>query len=247
MNNKQALRNGVIVLAILVATSLVAVLWPGLIVGIGSNGGGGGGVSAPSIEITTVTLPDMPLLGGLAGSEVNSLLVLAVIAGGIIAVVVGAGVVLGLVYMLLARLAANNAELDSFKEAQAALQQKQKETVKALNADRSTTGPNPEMPRWAAVSTSLTVLFFVTLFGMIINALFATSGQQGSALLSSPIVGGLLLVALVLIGWRVRPQRMVQTEGDNNGVPWDFVVVLVTGLLVVGLSVGWLLYINSPS
>ena len=229
MNSKQSLRNGLIVVVILIATSMVAAIWSGLSGAIGSTGGGGGGISAPSVQMTTVTLPALPLIGEIG--EVNSLVALGalvgLVGGGV--VVVGGG--LAFLYTLLERLAVSNAASESFKEAEAALAKRQKETIKALNEDRETTGPNEYMPRWSVISTGMIfVLFMAVLAAVILAAVGGATNLQGEDILSSPIVGAALVVTLALFAWRVRPQNLRNAyERDDDKVPWDFIAVLLTG------------------
>ncbi len=62
-----------------------------------------------------------------------------------------------------------------------------------------------------------------------------------------PVVGGFALTALLILAWRIRPQQFKEIEQtDNSGIPWDFIWVLISGLLVVGLGLSITAYLNSP-
>jgi uncharacterized protein with PQ loop repeat len=62
-----------------------------------------------------------------------------------------------------------------------------------------------------------------------------------------PVVGGFALTALLILAWRIRPQQFTAiNQTDNSGIPWDFIWVLVSGLLVVGLGLAVTAYLNSP-
>lgn len=62
-----------------------------------------------------------------------------------------------------------------------------------------------------------------------------------------PVVGGLALTALLLLAWFIRPQSFAALdEADNAPIPWDLIVVLLSGLLVVGLGLAVTAYLNSP-
>lgn len=247
MNSKQqSLRNGLIVVAALVATSLLAALWSGFGGLVGGAGGGGGGGLSLSVEMTTVSLPALPIVGELG--EVNSLVALGMLVGVVVGGVVVVGGGLAVVYTLLERLTVRTATSESFKEAEAALAKRQKELKKQLNEGRTTTDANDYMPRWSVVSTVMIYLLFTAvLAAVLIAAVGSAGGLQGEDIISSPIIGIALLIVLAVLGWRVRPQNLrTAYEKDGDRVPWDFVAVLLTGLLVVGISVGWIIYINSP-
>jgi uncharacterized protein with PQ loop repeat len=62
-----------------------------------------------------------------------------------------------------------------------------------------------------------------------------------------PVVGGFALTALLILAWRIRPQQFTAiNQTDNSGIPWDFIWVLISGLLVVGLGLSVTAYLNSP-
>ncbi|MEJ2746836.1 MAG: hypothetical protein P8183_02805 [Anaerolineae bacterium] len=63
-----------------------------------------------------------------------------------------------------------------------------------------------------------------------------------------PVVGGFALTALLILAWRIRPQNFKTIDQtDNNPIPWDFIWVLLSGLLVVGLGLAITAYLNAPS
>ncbi len=63
-----------------------------------------------------------------------------------------------------------------------------------------------------------------------------------------PVVGGFALTALLILAWRIRPQQFANiNETDHSGIPWDFIWIFVSGLLVVGLGLAFTAYLNSPS
>jgi hypothetical protein len=62
------------------------------------------------------------------------------------------------------------------------------------------------------------------------------------------IVASFVLVALPVIFWLVRPQKLAALARTDRGpIPWDFIAVLLTGLVVVGLGIGLLVYLNVPA
>jgi hypothetical protein len=58
---------------------------------------------------------------------------------------------------------------------------------------------------------------------------------------------GALLLALVVMALTLRGDRL--TAPDRSGtmpIPWDFVAVVLTGLLVVGLGIAVIAIVNAP-
>lgn len=63
-----------------------------------------------------------------------------------------------------------------------------------------------------------------------------------------PVVGGFALTTLLVLAWRIRPQNFKAIEQtDRSPIPWDFIWVLLSGLLVVGLGLAITAYLNAPS
>ena len=63
---------------------------------------------------------------------------------------------------------------------------------------------------------------------------------------TTPVFGVMVLIALIVMGVRLRPQRLeaINTT-DYNKIPWDFVAILITGLVMLGLGIGFMVYINA--
>ena len=100
---------------------------------------------------------------------------------------------------------------------------------------------------WDTVWIVGTGLFVV---GAGLTAILYLSGQPDveRAINSTvPVVGGFALTALFILAWRIRPQNFKTIEQtDNSSIPWDFIWVLLSGLLVVGLGLSITAYLNSP-
>ncbi len=62
-----------------------------------------------------------------------------------------------------------------------------------------------------------------------------------------PVVGGFVTTALLILALRVQPQKFSEIDKtDTNPIPWDSLWVLITGLLIVGLGIGYVIYLNTP-
>lgn len=255
MSRKETWRNVLIILAILVGTALVTAVWPLL------TTSPEGRIPAPAPEVPMLEINVPPFLVNALGINspliVNGFIAVAVLAALIIGAVVVMGGGLAFLYTLLTRQTVAIEASEEFKANQAALEQREAERIKRLRAERKPAPmPSHKMPRWSAVSTSLAILLFVVFFGFILNSVFFPHGEIIVTLGNVPriinsawfVVGGLVLLTLPFLLWYIRPARLEQAEStDNAGVPWDFIAVLLTGLLVVGLGIGFVVYLNIPA
>lgn len=249
MSERESLRTWGIIIAILVVSGLLTALWPTL-----TSLGGGASPSVPTVTpVIEVNLPfNLPLIAADGTLRLTGMQALGLMAFLVIGAVATGGIVLTFLYRFLATQAAAAAEDETVKAAQAALEKREAERIKAMRDGRK---PNPQpshkMPRWSAISTALSILMFVAFFGYLISDTFYPSGQVsvGDSIMSATmlIVGGLVLVAALLLIWLVRPQRILAADqSDNSAIPWDFIIILISGLLVVGLGIGLMVYFNVP-
>ncbi len=176
--------------------------------------------------------------------EVNGLLIMAALAGVVAALVIGAGVVLGLINLILSRLATNVETNDSYQEHVKALEQKQNEKLKAIRSDRPADPvPDGNYVRWAAWATGLVILMFVYFLTLLTVRTLAPQAQN-----TTLIVGIVALVTILILALRLRPARLQAIDStDNEGIPWDTIMVIITGLLVVGVGIGLMVYFNIPA
>lgn len=250
MSERESLRTWGIIIAILVVSGLFTALWPAL-----TSLGGGARTAVPVVTpATELNLPfSLPLVAAEGVLRLTSLQALGVIAFLVIGAVATGGIVLAFLYRFLSTQAAAAAESEAVKTAQAALDKRETERIKTMRAGRN---PNPQpshkMPRWSAISTALSIIMFVAFFGYLISDTFFPAGQvvSGENIVNATmlVVGGLVLLTLPLLVWRIRPQRVMAAEQTDNGaIPWDFIVILISGLLVVGLGIGLMVYFNVPT
>ena len=68
--------------------------------------------------------------------------------------------------------------------------------------------------------------------------------EMGTRLVISLAV---LLVTLGVLVWRMRESRFASMEElDNGPIPWDSIWIILTGLIVVGIGIGLMVYFNIP-
>jgi hypothetical protein len=111
--------------------------------------------------------------------------------------------------------------------------------------------PESTWKRWAVITTALTVLMFVGFSALLIASFVFPSNQivrQDTIVnVTSLFAVGALLLALVVMALTLRGDRL--TAPDRSGtmpIPWDFVAVVLTGLLVVGLGIAVIVIVNAP-
>jgi len=63
----------------------------------------------------------------------------------------------------------------------------------------------------------------------------------------SIIAGAFLLLTLFILLLRMNPRRLAAVdETDGDGIPWDTIVIVLLGFLVLGLGIGLVVFLNSP-
>lgn len=248
MSDKRALQNWIAIFAILVVTGLLTAVWPAV---TGWFGGEGASVSFEA-EVQTVVI-NLPFpIAGASVLELSSLAVVGILAVVVIGLVAGGGAVLAGAYTLLSRAAADVKESESFQESQSALEEIEKERIAQLQEGRQVDETDEEREGvWSAISTTLIVLFFTTLAGNILTRALGVAGTGSlfglTIAQSTLVIGGLDLLAVFVAAWLFRPQRINKIdETDYGPIPWDSLWVIMTGLVVVGIGVGIVVYLNVP-
>jgi magnesium-transporting ATPase (P-type) len=106
------------------------------------------------------------------------------------------------------------------------------------------------MPRWSVISNALITLMFVGFATMVVVRNFFPEGiteVDGRIVnVTTPAFVVLALITLIVLGLRLRSQKIEAVdETDTGGIPWDFIAVLITGLIMLGLGIGFMAYINA--
>lgn len=245
MSEKESIKNWVAIFVVLVLTSLVAVAWPSI---SGGFHGPSVSVSAPG-EVPIITLPRA--IGTV--TEVNGFVVIGVLAVAAVSLVALASALIGGGYLFLAKRADVIKESKEFQDHVSQLEKKEQEQIQTLRNGR-TSDPIPDHSdlRWSVLSTSLITLLLVLAAATIVNnALIPVEAHMmiRTFALSTRlvIVAASLLLTLLVLVWRMRPERFAAMEASDNGpIPWDSIWVILTGLVVVGIGIGFMVYLNIP-
>ena len=231
----------------LIGFAILTAIWPSLTSGLGINLDGAEKVASIPAEITPIEL-NIPAIS-VETIELSPFAAIGILAGVVVALVVVVGGGLAFLNALASRQTAATLESDIYKEYQANQTKRAKEQlIEAKKSRPADKAPDHTTPRWSVISTSLLILLFVSFFGMIVNFTLVPSGEymlEDGKLVNSAslVVGTMVAIALIVIFIRIRAQRLADVDQtDNAGIPWNFIVVLTSGLLVVGLGIGVMVY-----
>ena len=244
MKNKRSWITWGIIFVILVGSGILTILLPSLV----------GGQSATELptEPTTVTIPLPVPIGGRSEITLPSWAIMSGLALLVPGLVIGAGLTLGIVYIILSRLVSRTTNSDDYKQNTAALEKRQTDRITQMRETRPTSAaPESTWRRWSVVTTALIVLMFVAFITLLFTSTLFPSGQivrqDNIVNIVSLIVGVALLLALDFMALWLRHERIAAfNRGDTLSIPWDFIAVVITGLLVVGLGIGVIAILNAP-
>ncbi len=244
MRNNRSLITWLIIFAILVGSGLLTIFLPAFF-------GGSSSTPLPS-ETTMVTFPLPMPIGGRSEITLPSwqwMLGLAVLIPGL---VIGAGLVLGIIYIILSRLVTKNASSTAYQRNMAALDKKESEKIAKLRETRPTSAaPESTWRRWAVITTGITIAMFVAFLTLLLAGLMFPDGQvvRNGAIVNATSALVFISVALALtsVGLWFRSERIAAIDRTESlAIPWDFLAVVLSGLLVVGLGIGLIAILNAP-
>ncbi|MEZ4540000.1 MAG: hypothetical protein R3C43_08450 [Chloroflexota bacterium] len=244
MRNNRSLITWLIIFAILVGSGLLTILLPSFF-------GGGSSTSLPS-DPTIVTFPLPVPIGGRSEITLASwqwMLGLAVLIPGL---VIGAGLTLGIIYIILSRLAINATSSTAYQKNVAALEKKESEKISKLRETRPTSvAPESTWNRWAVITTGITIAMFVAFLTLLLASLLFPGGQvvRNDAIVNatSALVFIAVAIALTAVGLWFRSERITAiNRTESLAIPWDFLAIVFSGLLVVGLGIGVIVILNAP-
>jgi hypothetical protein len=268
-------RTWLIIIALLLFSGIASLIWVAAGDQLGLGGidlsldqltGGVAGEVETETEMVTIQLDqyllgevlvETPGLNQLHGVEVHPLvlagILTAVFVGGLVAI----GLPLALIYVRLERQTEQVKEDPEFQEKLSNLEKREKDALRELSEEHPPDPiPDHEMPRWATISTSLIILFFVILTGYALADTFYPGGEielANDVLLNPalPVAGGLGLVTLLILASvysRRRPSREGEAAvaaGDDAAIPWGAIWVIVSGLIFLGIGMGLMFAIRA--
>jgi hypothetical protein len=237
------------IILILLFSGFVAAMWPYL---TGLSGGGASGVPVEA-EIIVITIPPVPEINfeGVV-FELSSFQAFLILALVVVVSVFVVGVVIGVLNYLLDRQVTKTVNSDKYQVGNTALQQNEKEKLSKKREGRSAaTSQQRDYSRWSVVATSLAILMFALFLGYLVaSSLFPTgqiSEQDQIVNITGIIIASFVLITLFVLVLRMNPQKLAAIdETDYSGIPWETVTVILLGVLVVGLGVGILVFLNNP-
>jgi len=235
--------------ALLVVFALVTALWSSIAPDFSLPGGGGARTEIPSVPVTVEPIDfEVPALG-IGPVELSPIVAIGILVGVVTGIIVVVGAVIAFINLFVSRQITAVVESDEYIEKQSQMEQKSKAELKQMNEGRVTSTPDHHRPGWSAISTSLIVLFFVWIGGMVLNGTIYPEGQRisgaGEVVSSAPIIiVPLLLFVLLLLSIRMRPKKVISVESsDAASIPWDILAVIFLGLLVVGLGLAAMMFL----
>jgi uncharacterized membrane protein YeiB len=238
-----------VIIAILLFSGFVAAIWP-LVTSF--SGGSSGGITF-ELETIVITIPPLPMV--LEEGKVitmNSLAAFAIIAVLVIGAVLVVGLIFAVLNVLLSKQATKVNNSEKFQERNTALQQREKERLAQKQEGRTAaTSQQRDYSSWAVVATSLAILMFAVFMGLLFAATLFPSGQimeQDQIInIAGVIAGVFFLVTLFILLLRMNPRRLAAVdETDRDGIPWDAIVIVLLGVLVLGLGIGLVVFLNRP-
>lgn len=198
-------------------------------------------VSLPGLEVSSQAIVIEPVVAVIS-------LTLFILGG-----IVITGIIITVLYTFLDKLRDKTVDSEEHKEHELALTNKENEYFKEVRQGREAQSApeDPGMPRWSAVSTSIVILIFVALTGMVISLTFWPHWiEVVDDTLKTPgmaVIGVLCLITLIILIWRMSPAKIEKVaSSDSQGIPKDTIVIILTGALILGLGIGYTIYINLP-
>jgi hypothetical protein len=257
----KSLGNWLIIIILLIGTAVVAAIWPFVTQNLNLGGAGSffGGATRPAASLPpiVINIPE-PVASWIGMNQLvlesalemfgAFFVILAIVVG----LVIGTGLVITLLMRLGGKFTTEVKESKDYQEHISALEQKEKAALKGVREKNSPpNGPEDYIYGLDPISFSLMVLFFVAMLAMLVYALVSPSGEMtlfGQTFNSGwPLLLIFFIITLPFLFWLVRRSRLnAVADSDGAPIPWDFIAVLITGLLVVGVGIGLMLFLNRP-
>jgi hypothetical protein len=252
LNKPESWKTWLPLLGILVLFALVTAVWPALANAFSLPSFGGGSSTTIPYEAEPIHLESLQKILPFLPDTISPANAVLAVSGLIVALVVGTGGVLSLLSKLVYTLRDNTLETEAYATHQKALDLRGKEQIKQMRDGRSTDPiPSHKMPRWSVISNTLISLMFVGLATMVVVRNFFPEGtsmtEDGRIVsITTPIFILFAILTLLILGIRLRPQKLDALDATDFGkIPWDFIAVLISGLIMIGLGIGIMTYLNA--
>ncbi len=248
MSKSESWKTWTAIILILLFFGFLAAIWPYL------TGFSGGGASAVPVVPETIVITIPPIPGVYDGTviELGSFQAFAIVAIVVIASVIVVGVIIGVINYLISRLVTKTVTSDKYQENNTTLQQHEKEKLAQKQEGRSAAkSQQHDYSHWAVIATSLAILMFAVFLGYLVaGTLFPTGEiveQDQIVNITAIFIIAFVLIALLILLLRMNPKRLAAIdETDYSGIPWETIVVIILGVLVLGLGIGIVVFLNSP-
>ncbi|MFL7838397.1 MAG: hypothetical protein ACK2T4_09645 [Candidatus Promineifilaceae bacterium] len=241
------------IFAVLIFSGLMAAFWPAisenLLNAFNSSTSSGSSMRVPA---ETVTFPPLPIPGLQDGITLNSVQILLGLSFLVIGAVVVTGIIITIVNLLISRWITNVETSDSYQEGTAVLAKKEAaELAQEREESPAATTQQNDYSRWAVIATSMAILFFAIIVGYLVGSTLFPSGQivnQDQIVNITAITSGVFfLLTLLYLALRMDRERLNDINSKASaGIPWDAIIVILFGVLVVGLGIGITIFVNLP-
>lgn len=241
------------IFAVLIFSGLMAAFWPtiseNLFSAFSSSGSSSGGTS---VSAETVTFPPLPIPGLQDGITLNSVQILLGLSFLVVGAVVVTGIIVGIVNVILSRWITNVKTDGDYLEGTAALEQRETaDLAKEREAHPADTSQQNDYSRWAVIATSMAILFFTIVIGYMVGSTLFPTGQivneDQIVNITAIITGAFFLLTLLYLVVRMDKGRLDEINAKASaGIPWDAFVVILLGTLVLGLGIGFMIFLNRP-
>ena len=97
----------------------------------------------------------------------------------------------------------------------------------------------------------MAILFFAVVIGYLVGFTLFPTGQIVNAdqivNITAIISGAIFLLTLLYLLLRMDSERLDEINAKAGaGIPWDAFVVILLGTLVLGLGIGFMIFLNRP-
>lgn len=250
MSRSDSWKSWAVVIAILLFSGFLAAAWP-LISSLGAD-------SAPSFsfspETVTITVPPIDAVGFAGWSiELLSIVAFAILGVLVFGAVIGVGILFAVLILPLSKQVVKTNDSEEFQERNSKLEKREKDSLAKKREGRAaSTSQQRDYSRWAVIATSIAILMFAVALGLLFAASIFPSTELANRdqiiNIAGVVAAGFALVTLFILLLRMNPRRLAAVEEtDRAGIPWDTIVIILLGVLVLGLGIGITVFLNSST